>query len=157
MLYYWLKLIHIMSATLIFGTGLGSAFYMYRAHLSKDDRIIAYAAKNVVMADWLFTTPAVIIQPLTGVWLMIVLQYPWNIGWIMVAIGLFLIVGACWLPVVWLQIQIKNLALDNLEKGTPLSQNKLYQKYMRFWFLLGWPAFIAVIIIFYLMVFKPNI
>ncbi len=67
MLYFWLKLVHILSATLIFGTGLGSAFYMYRAHLSKNDEAIAFASKNVVLADWLFTTPAVFIQPITGV------------------------------------------------------------------------------------------
>jgi len=156
MAYYWLKLIHIMSATVIFGTGLGSAFYMYRAHLSADDRAIFFAARNIVIADWIFTTPAVIIQPVTGILLVVVMGYPWTTGWIVLALGLFFLMGACWLPVVWLQIQIKNLAKISLETGISLYDNPKYMRYMKIWFILGWPAFIAVIIIFYLMVFKPS-
>jgi len=157
MSYLLLKLLHIFSATVLFGTGLGSAFYLYRAHVSRDDRAIAFAAKNVVLADWLFTTPAVIIQPLTGVWLMRVMQYPWTTEWLLLAIAFFLLVGACWLPVVWLQIQISSLADKSLKGGLPLYENPLYRRYMKMWFFLGWPAFILVIGIFYLMVFKPRL
>jgi len=156
MIYFWLKLIHIISSTLLFGTGLGSAFYLYRAHLSKDNRAIAFAARNVVIADWLFTTPSVIIQPITGVWLMYVMNYSWDTPWILIAIGLFVLTGLCWLPVVWLQIKIHQLAKQALVTGESLVENPTYKRYINIWFGLGWPAFIAVIIIFYLMVFKPN-
>ena len=157
MFYFWLKYIHILSATLLFGTGLGSAFYMYRAHMSKNNDAIAFASKNVVLADWLFTTPTVIIQPVTGIWLMHVMGYPWSTEWIVLALGLFIFMGACWLPVVWLQIQIYGFAKEALITGKPLYQNPKYVRYMKCWFFLGWPAFIAAIIIFYLMVFKPTI
>lgn len=106
MIYLWLKYIHIISATLIFGAGLGSAFYMFRAHLSKDEKAIAFAAKNVVIADWAFTTPAIIIQPLTGFGLMYVMGYPILTPWILLSLGLFVLAGICWIPVVWLQIKI---------------------------------------------------
>lgn len=155
MLYFWLKWIHIMSATLIFGTGLGSAFYMTRAHLSKNDQAIAFAARNVVIADWLFTTPAIIIQPITGVWLTVIMGYPWTTEWILWAIGLFIFAGMCWIPVVWIQIQIHKMADESLKTGVSLYKNDAYLRYMKIWFTLGWPAFIAVILIFYLMVFKP--
>ncbi|HXH54257.1 MAG TPA: DUF2269 domain-containing protein [Gammaproteobacteria bacterium] len=149
-------MIHIISATLIFGTGLGSAFYLYRAHLSKDNRAIAFAARNVVIADWMFTTPAVIIQPITGVWLMYVMSYTWQTPWILIALGLFVLVGVCWLPVVWIQIKIRQLAEQSLQTGDLLCENPIYKRYIKIWFALGWPAFSAVIVIFYLMVFKPN-
>lgn len=155
MIYFWLKLIHILSSTLLFGTGLGSAFYMLNAHLSKDDKAILITSRNLVIADWLFTTPAIIIQPITGIWLMINRGYPFTTSWILLSLGLFLLAGACWLPVVWLQIKIRNLAEEAIKIQSPLWQNLLYLKYMKIWFILGWPAFIAVIIIFYLMVFKP--
>lgn len=156
-MYFWLKLIHILSATIILGTGIGSVFYLHRAHKTANSQIIAFAAKNVVIADWIFTTPAIIIQFLTGVGLMHVLTYPWTIDWIMIALGLFILVGACWLPVVWLQIQIRDMAESALKTGANIYQNPLYIRYMKLWYLLGWPAFIAVIIIFYMMVFKPNL
>lgn len=155
MLYFWLKLIHIVSSTLLFGTGLGSAFYLYRAHLSKDNKAIAFAARNVVIADWMFTTPAVIIQPITGVWLMYIMNYSWDTPWILIAIALFLFTGLCWLPVVWLQIKIHQLAEQSLKTGDFLCENPIYKRYIKIWFALGWPAFCAVIVIFYLMVFKP--
>lgn len=156
MLYFWLKFIHILSATLIFGTGLGSAFYMYRAHMSRNNEAIAFASRNVVLADWLFTTPTVVIQPITGIWLMQIMGYSWSTEWILLAMGLFILMGACWLPVVWLQIQIYRFAKEALDTKVSLYQNSEYMRYMRYWFCLGWPAFIATIIIFYLMVFKPS-
>lgn len=150
--YLLLKLIHIISSTLLFGTGLGSAFYFWRANQSQDLRAMYFAARNVVIADWAFTTPTVFIQPITGFWLLYILRLPMTTDWVSLAIGLFILAGVCWLPVVWLQIKMRDMlkiALDN-EQLLP----KLYRTYYRIWFFLGWPAFIAIIIIFYLMVFK---
>lgn len=150
--YLLIRLIHILSATLLFGTGLGSAFYMWRAHKSGDVRVIADVARNVVLADWLFTTPAVIIQPISGLWLVSARGYALTEPWIVVSLVLFVVAGACWLPVVWLQIQMRNLAETSVRAGTALDAR--YHRYMRWWFLLGWPAFAAVLIIYGLMVFK---
>ncbi|WP_133127400.1 DUF2269 family protein [Legionella nagasakiensis] len=154
MLYLILKYIHIISSTLIFGTGLGSAFYMWRANQSKQLPTMQFAAKNVVIADWVFTTPAVIIQPISGFGLMHILHYPITSRWIIWSLALYVLAGACWIPVVWLQIKMHQLLKMTtcLESAWP---SKRYYTYERLWFYLGWPAFIAVLIIFYLMIFKP--
>jgi uncharacterized membrane protein len=138
MVYLWLKIIHILSATILFGTGVGSAFYLLRAHLSQELSAIAFASRQVVIADWLFTTPAVIIQPLTG-FIMMVMQH--------------ILTGACWIPVVWLQIRIRDITKHAVDNNQPLP--RLYYTYMKYWFCLGWPAFLSILIIFYLMVMKP--
>lgn len=153
MLYAWLKLIHIISSTILFGTGLGSAFYLYCADRTRNVSAIAFAARKVVLADYLFTTPAVFIQPATGFAMAGLVHYSLISTWIISSLLLYVLVGACWLPVVWLQIKIKNMAEVALNTQSPLPQ--LYYQYMRIWFWLGWPAFISVLIIFYLMVFKP--
>lgn len=152
MVYFWLKLIHIVSSTLLFGTGLGSAFYMYRADRSGDLAAIVFAARNVVLADWLFTTPAVVIQPLTGFAMAGIAHYSLTAPWIIISLLLYLLTGACWLPVVWLQIKAKQMAEHAFLNNQPLPSR--YHRYMRLWFWLGWPAFISVLIIFYLMTFK---
>lgn len=152
MLYLILKLIHIVSSTLLFGTGLGSAFYFWRANRSGDHRAMYFAARTVVIADWLFTTPAVIIQPVTGIWLMLLLGLSLTTDWIAIALSLFILAGVCWLPVVWLQIKMRDFLHQALETNRALPA--MYYRYYRIWFTLGWPAFIAVLIIFYLMTFK---
>jgi uncharacterized membrane protein len=153
MLYISLKFIHIISSTLLFGTGLGSAFYLWRANQSGNIQALHFATKNVVLADWLFTTPAVIIQPITGFWLMLLLHYPLTSKWILYTLALYVFIGACWLPVVWLQIKMHRLISHAKKSNTKLPQT--YHTYYRIWFILGWPAFIAVLIIFYLMIYKP--
>lgn len=154
MLYLYLKYIHILSSTLLFGTGLGSAFYYWRAHQQNDLRARYFAVRNVVIADWLFTLPAVVIQPITGVLLMHVLSVPFSAHWIMLTLVLYAIAGACWIPVVWLQIQMEKCLKDAIATGKSDCPD-YYYFYYRCWFFLGWPAFTAVIIIFYLMVIKP--
>ncbi len=154
-LYPLLRFIHIVSSTLLFGTGLGSAFYMWQAHRTGDAAVIAPVAQNVVLADWLFTTPAVIIQPLTGIWMMTLLGYDFSLAWLQLSLILYAVAGACWLPVVWIQIRARNLAMHAVISGQALSPR--YHRLMRYWFLLGWPAFISVVIIFVLMVYKSAI
>ncbi len=153
MIYTWLKLIHIMSSTILFGTGLGSAFYLYCADRSKNIYAIAFAARKVVLADFIFTTPAVIIQPITGFIMAAQANYDINTHWITVSLLLYVLTGLCWLPVVWLQIRIRDMAETAVQVHNDLPP--LYYRYMKYWFWLGWPAFISVLIIFYLMVFKP--
>ncbi|HSV29902.1 MAG TPA: DUF2269 domain-containing protein [Candidatus Omnitrophota bacterium] len=150
-----LKLIHILSAILLFGTGLGTAFHGMASNLSKDVRAIAVANRNVVLADWLFTTPTVIIQPVTGIWLAVEQGWPLTTGWIVVSLVLYALAGACWLPVVWLQLRMRRIADKAVATGTDLPP--LYHRYFRIWFALGWPAFAAMVAIVGLMVFKPEI
>lgn len=151
--YLSVKLAHIVSSTLLLGTGLGSAFYMWRAHRSGDVRHIARITQSVVLADWVFTTPVVVLQPLTGFWMLAKLGYGMDLLWVRWSIGLFVLAGACWLPVVWLQIRARELSNHALQNGSELPPR--YYRYMGIWFILGWPAFIAVAAIFFLMVFKP--
>lgn len=152
--YILLKYVHILSSTLLFGTGLGTAFHGWMANRSGNLSATTVVNRNVVRADWLFTAPAVIVQPITGVWLAHITGYPMDSGWLMAAILLYLLVGACWLPVVWLQIRMQHLAEAALAAGTDLPP--LYHRYAAIWFALGWPAFIGVLAIFYLMIAKPE-
>ncbi|MDR2871048.1 MAG: DUF2269 domain-containing protein [Xanthomonadaceae bacterium] len=153
-MYYWVKLIHILSSTLLFGTGLGIAFFMWMAHLRGDPRVIAATGRVVVIADSCFTAPAVVVQFTTGWWLLHIRQLPWTEFWVKTALLLFFLVGACWLPVLWLQVRARNLAREAVANGAPLSN--AYRRTMRCWFWLGWPAFISMLAIFALMVMKPS-
>jgi uncharacterized membrane protein len=151
--YVVVKWLHILSSTFLFGTGIGSAFYMLFTSLSRDVRATAVVVRHVVLADWLFTTPTIIIQPLTGFYLIHLAGYPLTSRWIMWTIALYLLAGACWLPVVWLQIRMRGFAQDAVKAGTELPP--IYWRYLRYWVLLGIPAFLALVVVFYLMVAKP--
>lgn len=147
--FLWVKLIHIISATILFGTGLGTAFFMLKAHLSENPEVMKVTTQTVVLADWLFTTPAVVIQLLTGLWLTSKLGIQYGSVWFVSVLVLFTLVGACWLPVVYIQIRIKEI-MDNGD-----SKND-YRSLMKRWVCLGVPAFIFVLILFYLMVSKAG-
>ncbi|WP_343226471.1 DUF2269 family protein [Pseudomarimonas salicorniae] len=152
--YLLVKWIHVLSSTLLFGTGLGIAYFCWTAHRGGDARVIAATAKQVVVADALFTAPAVLVQFGTGLWLMHRLGIGFDPYWIRAALVLFVLVGACWLPVVWLQWRAARLARHAVETGGALPAE--YFRLMRWWFALGWPAFISVLAIFWLMVAKPG-
>jgi uncharacterized membrane protein len=137
----------------VLGTGLGTAFHGWMAQRSHDLRAITVVSRDVVLADWLFTTPAVVVQPVTGVWMAGQAGYPMTTGWLAAALVLYVIVGACWLPVVWLQVKMHRLAASAEQAKSALPS--AYFLYARIWFLLGWPACFGVIAIFFLMVFKP--
>lgn len=154
MSYLWLKWIHVLSATVLFGTGIGSAYYMLMASLSRDVRAIAVVVRHVVLADWIFTTTAIIVQPVTGLWMAHLLGMPWSTTWVARSIGLYFVAGACWLPVVWLQYKMRAMARQAVENGEPLPA--LYWRYLGCWVALGVPAFMALMVVFYLMVAKPS-
>ena len=148
-LYLRIKLVHILSASVLFGTGMGTAFFMFRAHLSKNDEAIAVTTRNVVMADWVFTTPAVVIQLVTGLWLTEKLNISFSSTWFIAVIGLYILVGICWIPVVWIQIRIRDLIAGGANRDD-------YRKLMRMWTALGVPAFASILILFFLMVAKVG-
>ncbi len=152
--YLLVKWIHILSATLLFGTGLGSAFYKWLTDRSGDLHAIAVTNRLVVIADWLITTPTVLIQPVSGLWLLHLMDIPLNQGWVILTIILYAIAGICWLPVVWLQIRMRNMAQQACQRNLKLGEQ--YQHLADIWFILGIPAFTAMVVIYFLMVFKPT-
>lgn len=152
--YLVVKWLHILSSTFLFGTGIGSAFYMLFTSLSRDTRAIAVVSRHVVLADWIFTSSTILIQPLTGVYMMYLAGYPWKSNWILWSIGLYFTAGGCWLPVVWIQLKMRDMAQTAARQGTEMPA--LFWRYLRLWIALGIPAFIALLIIFWLMVAKPT-
>jgi uncharacterized membrane protein len=152
--YVTLKWLHILSSTLLFGTGLGSAFYMYFASRTRDVRAIAVVVRHVVIADWLFTATTVVFQPLSGIWLARIAGFPLSSRWIVWSFALYVVAGACWLPVVWIQMRMRDIAIRAAAADTPLPPS--YWRYLAIWTLLGIPAFVALIVVFWLMVAKPT-
>lgn len=153
MLYLWLKYIHILSSTILFGTGLGTACVMLFGHCSKNVTAMAVINQYVVRVDWLFTGTSALLQPITGFWMVYLAGYSLKSSWLVGSIIGYLIAGACWLPVVYLQIKIRNITSKAALKGKPLPVEYYY--YFKWWFFLGWPAFMSLIVVFYLMVMKP--
>jgi len=153
MTYLVVKWLHVLSSTVLFGTGLGSAYYMFFASRTRDPKIITHVARHVVLADWLFTTTTIILQPLTGLLLVQLAGYSLTSAWIVWSIVLYFVAGACWLPVVAIQMRMRRLAESAAERGEPLPAE--YDRYLRIWTALGIPAFISLVIVFYLMVAKP--
>jgi uncharacterized membrane protein len=154
-LYFILKLVHVIGATVLFGTGAGIAFFMLMAHRTRDAALIAHTAGVVVVADTIFTASAVILQPVTGFALAHLAGFPVFEGWIGVSLILYVVTGLFWLPVVWMQWRMRNLAREavRLRQGLP----KAYFRLFRIWFLFGFPAFAAVLGILWLMVAKPDL
>lgn len=155
MMYLTLKLIHILSAIVLFGLGSGTVFYKVMADRTGDHAAIAITSRHVVLADWWFTTPTVIIQPVTGFLLAGQLSTAMGDSWLAWTLVLYLITGLCWLPVVILQIRMRDLAVDSLAHGFPLPS--LYHHYAKVWLWLGVPAFFGMIGITTLMVFHNSL
>jgi uncharacterized membrane protein len=155
MLYHALKYLHVIGASVLLGTGAGIAFFMLLAHRTGDARVVAGVARIVVIADLLFTATAVVLQPITGVALAHVAGYSLFDSWIVVSVALYLFVGLCWLPVLMFQKRMRDLAIAALHSAGPLPAD--YDRYFRYWFVLGWPAFAAMIAIFWLMITRPQL
>jgi uncharacterized membrane protein len=155
MVYAALLFVHIIGAAVLLGTGAGIAFFMLMAHRTGDAKTVAAVARIVVIADFLFTASAVVVQPVTGVLLARTVGYPLTSGWIVLSIVLYLVTGAFWLPVVWMQARMRDLAREAAWAGAPLPP--AYHRLFWAWFAFGFPAFAAVLAIFWLMITKPAI
>jgi uncharacterized membrane protein len=153
-LYLLVKWLHILSSVVLVGTGFGSAFYLFFANRSHSQEAQAVVLRLVVRADWWFTTPTVIIQPLTGLLMAHWAGFALSTPWITLSLVLYALAGACWLPVLWLQLRMRDMADHAQRTQTPLPV--AYWHYARRWEHLGYPAFLAMITIFYLMVAKPD-
>jgi len=126
---------------------------MFRSYFTPNIHEKLYAARNTVLADYIFTFPAVIIQPVTGVWLVMYGGYNWMDRWVVATVIIYVIAGLCWLPVVWVQIQLKRMLMQSVEMNTALPSN--YDRLFKIWTMLGIPAFIGLVAIFFLMVIRP--
>lgn len=155
MAYLVVKWLHVLSSTLLFGTGIGTAFYLLVVSLHRDVRVVAVVARYVVIADWLFTATTVVFQPVSGFWMTHWAKIPWRSGWVGWSVLLYALAVACWLPVVVLQMRMRDLASNAAAREHPLPP--AYWRAFRFWIALGVPAFFAFVAVFYLMVVKPPL
>lgn len=151
----FLRWLHVIGACVLLGTGAGIAFFMLMAHRTKDAALIAGVARIVVLADWVFTASAVVVQPITGYLLAKALGWPMTEGWIVLSLALYVVTGAFWLPVVWMQARMQKLAAEAAAKGDALPP--AYHRLFRLWFAFGFPAFAAVLAIMWLMLARPVI
>ena len=150
-----LRLVHVLGATVLFGTGLGIAFFQFRANRRESPAVIAATLRTVVVADYLFTATAAVLQPVTGLLLVHLRGYALGQSWIAVSLALYVLIGLCWLPVVVLQIRMRDLAEAAVAAGEPALPAR-YHALARVWFWLGWPAFLSMLAIFWLMIAKPG-
>lgn len=153
MVYLALKFLHILGAIVILGTGTGIAFFMLMAHLTLDTAFIARTAGIVVLADFVFTATAVTAQPITGYLLVRATGGALTDRWVAASLGLYVLAGAAWLPVVWMQVRMRDLARAAADKGERLPE--AYFKLFRLWFAFGFPGFGSVLAILWLMIAKP--
>jgi uncharacterized membrane protein len=151
--YLLVKWLHVLSSTVLFGTGIGSAFYCFVASRGGEPRVAAWVTGRVVLADWLFTAPTVLLQPLTGIWLAQRLGLPLGSGWVGGSLLLYAVAVGCWLPVVWIQLRMRDIARAAVEAGAPVLP-PAYRRLFHWWSGFGAVAFVAFIAIFWLMVAK---
>ncbi|MCI4662876.1 MAG: DUF2269 domain-containing protein [Neomegalonema sp.] len=149
-----LRWLHVLGACVLIGTGIGIAFFMLMAHRTRDPHLIAGTARIVVIADTLFTATAALAQPITGVLLAREVGWPLDTPWIIASIMLYLLIGACWIPVVGIQIRLRDLASTAARDGGALPER--YDRLFRVWFILGIPAFSMIVILLWLMLARPD-
>ncbi len=153
--YFLVKWLHVMSATVLFGFGAGTAYYFWTAHRTGNPAVIAAVGRMVVRADWIFTGTSGVVQPVTGIMLVLRSGIDPFESWLVAAYLLYGLALACWIPVVALQIKAQRLAQAAVRSGASLGRQ--YRHAMRLWFLLGWPAFLSLLCVFWLMIARPNL
>lgn len=153
--YLLVKWVHVLSSTILFGFGAGTAWYFWNAHLTRDPSTIASVGRMVVRADWIFTGTSGLVQPLSGILLAHLAGYSLSESWLIATYVLYSVAFICWAPVVWLQIRARRLAEAAMRAGNPLGPD--YWRSMRLWFALGWPAFLGLLGVYWLMIAKPNL
>lgn len=152
MTYTLLKWLHVLSSTMLFGTGIGSAFYLLLAAATRDARQVATVSRFVVVTDWLFTATTAVFQPASGFWMLHLAGLPWRTPWVAASLALYAIALACWLPVVWIQLRLRDISASAAGAAQPLP--RAWWRFFAWWVALGWLAFIAFVAIFWMMVAK---
>ena len=154
-LVHFVRWLHVIGATVLLGTGAGIAFFMVMAHRTGDAKLIAHTASIVVIADWLFTATAVVLQPITGALLAHLIGWKLTEGWVVASLALYVFIGCFWVPVVWMQHRMRDLARVAALEGAALPP--AYFRLYRLWFAFGFPAFFAVLTIIWLMIARPAL
>jgi uncharacterized membrane protein len=149
------KALHVLSATIFFGAGLMSAFWKFRADQSGDPRVVDWAQRQIVLADWIFTVPSGFVSPLTGAYLVWSYTLPWSTPWVVASLGGYVAAMVLWLPAAWVQIELRKIARQCLSDGSALPQR--FHSLNRVWLVLGVPAFGVSVFIIYAMVAKPML
>lgn len=152
--YLTAKWLHVLSSTVLFGTGIGSAYYLFFTSLTRQPAAVAVVVRRVVWADWVFTATTIVFQPLSGIYLARQMGLPLSTPWLAMSIALYLLAALCWLPVVWLQIRMRDVADAAVREGTALPPR--YFRLLAGWTVLGVVALLAFLRIFHLMVVKPG-
>jgi uncharacterized membrane protein len=150
-----LRWLHLIGACVLLGTGAGIAFFMVMAHRTRDAHVISHVSHIVVIADWIFTASAVVLQPVTGALLALAMGWRLTEGWILLSLALYVLVGLFWLPVLWIQHRMRDLARESARTGAalPAAYHTLYRR----WFACGFPAFLSVLAIIWLMAARPTL
>jgi uncharacterized membrane protein len=149
------KWLHVLSSTVLFGTGIGSAYYLLVVSLGREARMVAAVSRYVVRADWLFTGTTAVFQPLSGFYLVKLMNIPVSTPWVIASLVLYGVAIGCWLPVVVIQMRLRNLAVEAARDGCALPE--AYWYWFRWWLALGFPALACFLAIFYLMIAKPAL
>ena len=152
--YLVLKYLHVVSAAVLLGTGAGIAYFLFTAHLSRNIEALRVVTRYVIIADWIFTATAVVVQPVTGVWMMLERGWAFTSHWFVLTAALYVAVGACWIPAVFLQYRMARLVR---EAGSFSDLRSDYHRAMRQWIALGIPAFVMVLALYAVMIFKPGL
>ncbi len=152
---HFLQWLHVIGAAVLLGTGAGIAFFMLMAHRTHDATLVAHTASVVVIADWIFTASAVVVQPVTGLMLASAVGWRLTEGWIVASLALYVMVGALWIPVLFMQRRMRDLARTAAASGLPLPE--AYHRLYRRWFACGVPAFLTVLVILWLMIVRPSL
>lgn len=150
-----LRWLHVVGAAVLLGTGVGIACFMVMANRTGDARLIAHVAETVVIADFAFTATAVVAQPITGYLLARQIGWALTEGWVALSLALYVITGLFWLPVVWIQMRLRDLAREASSKDGLLPP--VYRRLYGIWLACGFPAFISVLAILWLMLARPHL
>ena len=150
--YNTLITLHIISVILLLGVGGGSAFYKFMSDRSGNLEVIVHTNKMVVLADWLFTTPSVLLQPITGLMLANLMGYSFDELWLLLSVTLYVFSTLLWLVAVWLQIKMKKMARSAVEQKVNLGE--AYAKLVNYWIWLGVFSAFSMGTVFYLMIYK---
>ena len=147
-----LKTVHVFAAVLFLGTGLGSVYYKMRADRSGNIEVIVWVQKAIVLADWLFTVPAGIVLPVTGLWMVYLYNLSLTVPWVLIGICGYVIAGVTWLPAAYLQLRMRQVAQESLDEGKPLPPE--FERYNKIWMALGVPSFLAAMTTMWVMIAK---
>ncbi|MDQ0115862.1 DUF2269 family protein [Paenibacillus harenae] len=148
----WLVL-HLLGVLLMAGNIITAAFWKIRADLAGNPIVIHQAAKNVMIADYAFTIPGLVMIIVSGGAMASESGVTWTgINWLTLSLILLSVTGIIWLAIlIPLQRKMIRSSADGIKTGTISAE---YRRASRQWAIYGVAATLLPIIILYLMVMK---